>query len=96
MEISNDKHKIKKEEILVNKHAKIPNVSAENKIMKKAKIQNEFQREIRKNKRKSRKSYLQSVKERMGEYQENKSIKKSIKLIKNNYGEIFAVENEKK
>lgn len=31
----------------------------------------------------------------MGEYQENKSIKKSIKLIKNNYGEIFAVENEK-
>lgn len=38
MEISNDKHKIKKEEILVNKHAKIPDVSAENKIMKKAKI----------------------------------------------------------
>ena len=31
----------------------------------------------------------------MGEYQENKPIKKSIKLKKNNYGEIFAVENEK-
>ena len=46
--------------------------------MKKAKIENEFEREIRKNKRKSQKSYLQSVKERMGEYQENKPIKKSI------------------
>ena len=63
--------------------------------MKKAKIENEFEREIRKNKRKSQKSYLQSVKERMGEYQENKPIKKSIKLKKNNYGKIFAVENEK-
>ena len=48
MEIPNDKHKIKKEWILVNKDAKIPDVSAENKIIKKAKIENEFEREIRK------------------------------------------------
>ena len=33
----------------------MPNVSAQNKIMKKAKIKNEFEREIRKNNRKSQK-----------------------------------------
>ena len=63
--------------------------------MKKAKIENEFEREIRKNKRKSQKSYLQSVKERMGEYQENKPIKKSIKLKKNNYGKILQLKMKK-
>ena len=31
----------------------------------------------------------------MDEYWENKPKKKSIKLKKNNYGQIFAVENEK-
>ena len=32
----------------------------------------------------------------MGEYQENKPIKRSIKLKKNNHGEIVAIQNEKK
>ena len=80
MEIPNDKQKIKKEETLVYKNEKIPDASAENKIMKKAKIENKFEKEIRKNKRKSQKSYSQHVKERMDEYQENKPIKRSIKL----------------
>ena len=35
------------------------------------------------------------MKERMGEYWENKPIKRSIKLKKNNYGEMVVVENEK-
>ena len=52
MEIPNDKHKIKKEWILLNKDAKILDVSAENKIIKKAKIENEFEREIRKKQKK--------------------------------------------
>ena len=80
MEIPTDKQKIKKEETLVYNNEKIPDASAENKIMKKAKIENKFEKEIRKNKRKSQKSYSQHVKERMGEYQENKPIKRSIKL----------------
>ena len=52
MEIPNDKQRLKKEEILVNKAEKMPHASIENKIMKKAKIENEFEKEIRKNKRK--------------------------------------------
>ena len=32
----------------------------------------------------------------MGEYQENKPIKRSIKLKKNNHGEIVAIQDEKK
>ena len=69
--------------------------SAENKIMKKAKIEYKFEKEIRKNKRKSQKSYSQHVKERKGEYRENKPINRSTKLKKNNYGEMIAVENGK-
>ena len=52
MEIPNDKQRLKKEEILVNKAEKMPHASIENKIMKKAKIENEFEKEVRKNKRK--------------------------------------------
>ena len=47
--------KIKKEEILVKKDEKMTDASAENKVMKKAEIKTEFEREIRKNKRKSQK-----------------------------------------
>ena len=72
------------------------NASIGNKIMKKAKIENEFEKEIRKNKRKSQKSYPQCVRERMAEYRENKPIKRSKKLKKNNYRETVAVENKKK
>ena len=57
MEIPNDKQKIKKEEILVSKDKKVPDALAENKITKKAKIEDEFEKKIRKNKRKSQKSY---------------------------------------
>ena len=46
----------------------MPDASAENKIMKKAKIEYKFEKEIRKYKRKSQKSYSQHVKERKGEY----------------------------
>ena len=67
MEIPNDKQKIKKEEILVSKDKKVPDALAENKITKKAKIEDEFEKEIRKNKRKSQKNYQQCVKERMSE-----------------------------
>ena len=59
----------------------MPDASMKNKIMKKAKTENEFEKEIRKNKRKLQKSYLQCIKERMGEYQENKPIKRSIKMF---------------
>ena len=38
---------------------------------------------------------MQRVKERVSEYRENKPIKRSIKLKKNNYGEMVAVENGK-
>ena len=74
----------------------MPNVSAQNKIMKKAKIKNEFEREIRKNNRKLQKVICNMWKKQwVGEYPENKPIKISIKLKNNNYGDIVAVENEK-
>ena len=63
--------------------------------MKNAKTKNEFVKGDKKNKRKSKKSYSQRVEEKMGEYKENKSIKRSIKLKKSNYGETASVENER-
>ena len=62
----------------------MPDASIENKTMKKAKLENKFEKEIRKNKRKSQESYSQHVKEKMSEYGENKPIKRSIKLKKSN------------
>ena len=53
MEIPNDKQKIKKEEILVSKDEKMPDATAENKITKNTKIENKFEREMKKKKRKS-------------------------------------------
>ena len=55
------------------------NASVENSLMKKVKIKNEFEREQKKKKKKqeevSKKTYTQGVKERMGEYYEEKPFK---------------------
>ena len=51
------------------------NVSIENSLMKKVKRKNEFEEEQEKNKNKFKKTYAQHIKERMGEYYEEKPFK---------------------
>ena len=53
MEIPNNKQNLKKEEILASKDEKMSDWSIKSKIIKKAKIENELEKETRKNKRKS-------------------------------------------
>ena len=50
MEIPNNKQNLKKEEILANKDEKMSDWSIKSKIIKKAKIKNELEKETRKKK----------------------------------------------
>ena len=68
------------------------NASIENSLMKKRK--NEFEEEQEKNKSKFKKTYAQRIKERMGEYYEEKPFKIHAKRKKDNYSEILDVINK--
>ena len=70
------------------------NVSIENSLMKKVKRKNEFDEEQEKNKNKFKKTYNQRIKERMGEYYEEKPFKIHAKRKKDNYSEILDVINK--
>ena len=59
--------------------------------MKDVKVKNQFLKEVRKNRKRLKKSYAERVKSRMGEYYEEKSLKISSKDRKNNMGEIKKV-----
>ena len=62
--------------------------------MKKIKIKNEFEEEQEKNKNKSKQTYTQHIKERMGEYYEEKPSTFHAKRKKDNYREILDVTNK--
>ena len=76
------------------------NASVENSLIKKVKIKNEFEgkqkkkkqkKKNKKNRKRSKKSYTQRVKERMGEYYEEKPVKIHAKRKRDKYGEISNV-----
>lgn len=49
--------------------------------MKKVKIKIEFLDEVEKNRNRLKKSYIERVKERMGEYYDKKTMEKTIKIF---------------
>ena len=59
--------------------------------MKDVKVKNQFLKEVRKNRKRLKKSYAERVKSRMGEYYDKKSLKISSKDRKNNMREVKKV-----
>ena len=78
----------KKEQISINNDKKQYQARYENSFMKRVKIKNEFLNEEERTRKRSKKSYRERVKKRMGEYYgEKKSFHKPSKSHKNNMGE---------
>ena len=70
--------------MLIDDDEKRENASVENSLMKKVKVKNEFEEEREKNLKKKifKKTYAQRIKERMGEYYEEKPFKIHVKRKK--------------
>ena len=82
---SEEKKIEKNEQMSIDDDKKGQNVSAENSLMKKVKTKNEFEGgQTKKNRKSSKKNYTQRVKERVGEYYEEKPFKIHAKKRDNN------------
>ena len=81
--------------MLIDDDEKRENASFENSLMKKVNVKNEFEEVLEKKlKKKLKKTYAQRIKERMGEYYEEKPFKIHVKRKKDEYGEILDVINK--
>ena len=77
--------------MLIDDDEKKEYASVGNSLMKKVKIKNEFEREQKKIKKMSKKTYTQRVKERVGEYYVGKPFEIHAKRRRDKYGEISNV-----